>query len=458
MKKISAFFFILLLAASAKSQTPCVNKVVYAFQNVADGFTNKYTTVNWSLLTHFGFNSVDFTSSGSLNTGIKPAAAMVNMAHSNGVKVTILIWSPGNTSIVDNVLASSAKMQTLINDIKTYMQTNNLDGVNIDFENVPVTNSVDQQPNKPRVLAFAQALYNALKLGGMNYHISWSVPYTKECQFIRPVWDFAAMAPYVDVFTVMSYDYIAGNTGWTGSIQPFAGGPMYGSVYGSSANKKQYNFQNTAAEFLAAGVPASKIIMGEGFYGDEWSNLSSAAPGVMGASGGTTLNYNKLADNAAAKGKLWSAAEQTHYYAYQSAGKWVQGFYDSDSTLGIKLDHIKANNLGGLMIWALYYDSTHVELWNKIRQKFCPATGVNESIPRNTFTVFPNPMNGSAVIYSEQKNCSVSMMDAAGNVVRTFSHVDQFPFTISKGNLAPGIYMIELRSENKIERTKLAVN
>ena len=442
----------------SKAGTPCVNKIVYGFQNFTDGCTNKYQSINWSLLTHFAFSSVGFDSNGNIitnNNCYNPSSGLVNMAHTNGVKVVIMVWSPGNTSIVDNVLASSTKMQTLANTLITYMQTYNLDGTNIDFENVPITNSVDGQPNKSKVIAFAQVLYTTLKSANPNYHITWSTPYTKECQFIKPVWDFGAIASYSDCFTVMSYDYIAGNTGWTGSHQPFAGGPMYGSAYGSSANKLQYNFQNTVAEYLSAGVPASKIVMGEGFYGVEWTNLSNGTPGVFGASGGTTLNYNMMAANASAKGKQWFTTEKTHYYSYQS-GNWVQGFFDSDSTLGIKLDYIKNQNLGGLMIWALHYDSGRVELWNKIQNKLCSATGLNENSFNGKFSVYPNPSNGQFTVSGFQFPVQVRIYNVIGDkIFETTANSNEETINLKEKD---GIYFLELRYENKVERMKLIVN
>ena len=72
--------------------------------------------------------------------------------------------------------------------------------------------------------------------------------------------------------------------------------------------------------------------------------------------------------------------------------------------------------------------------------------------------VFPNPFNSSATIFSEIKNCSIKIFDVMGNAIRSFSNVNQFPFTIDRENLSSGIYFLELRSENKVERMKLVIN
>lgn len=86
------------------------------------------------------------------------------------------------------------------------------------------------------------------------------------------------------------------------------------------------------------------------------------------------------------------------------------------------------------------------------------VTGIADETNEQSLLVYPNPFNSSATIYSEQKNCSISIMDVTGNIVRSIQNVNQFPFIIARENLSSGIYFLELQSENKIERTKLIVN
>jgi hypothetical protein len=85
------------------------------------------------------------------------------------------------------------------------------------------------------------------------------------------------------------------------------------------------------------------------------------------------------------------------------------------------------------------------------------TTAVDEQASENTVSVYPNPMSASAVINSDWENCSIKICDVTGNVVRNISDVNQFPFTIERRNLSSGVYMIEIRSQNKVERTKLVI-
>ncbi len=85
------------------------------------------------------------------------------------------------------------------------------------------------------------------------------------------------------------------------------------------------------------------------------------------------------------------------------------------------------------------------------------TTAVVEQQSENAISVYPNPMAESVVINSNWKNCSLKIFDVAGNEVRNVASINQFPFSLKRGNLSSGVYMIELRSEEKTERTKLIV-
>ncbi len=85
------------------------------------------------------------------------------------------------------------------------------------------------------------------------------------------------------------------------------------------------------------------------------------------------------------------------------------------------------------------------------------VTGITEQTEQHSLVVYPNPVSSAATVLSEMKNCTLKLIDITGNTVRSFLNVDQFPFVLEKGNLSPGIYVLELSSENKIERTKFVV-
>lgn len=85
------------------------------------------------------------------------------------------------------------------------------------------------------------------------------------------------------------------------------------------------------------------------------------------------------------------------------------------------------------------------------------VVGISENIFEESISVYPNPMGSSATIISEMKSCTMRVFDLTGNLVRSISDIQQFPLTIQRENLSSEMYFVELRSENKIERTKLVV-
>ena len=86
------------------------------------------------------------------------------------------------------------------------------------------------------------------------------------------------------------------------------------------------------------------------------------------------------------------------------------------------------------------------------------VTGIqSDSDPVRSLAIYPNPFNSYATIFSEMKDCSVTIFDVTGNVVKNFLNVKQFPFSIERGGLSSGIYILELHSENNAEIMKLVI-
>ena len=85
------------------------------------------------------------------------------------------------------------------------------------------------------------------------------------------------------------------------------------------------------------------------------------------------------------------------------------------------------------------------------------ATSAEEISSESSISVYPNPSSDFFVLNSEWKNCSVKIFDVTGNLVKDFSNINQFPFTMEKGNISSGMYFLELKSENKTDRIKLLI-
>ncbi|MEU6785538.1 glycosyl hydrolase family 18 protein [Nonomuraea angiospora] len=166
--------------------------------------------------------------------------------------------------------------------------------------------------------------------------------------------DYAGAAQYVDWYNVMTYDYFGafapqGPTAPHSPLTSYSGIPTPG-FYSDAAIQK----------LKGKGVPASKLLLGIGFYGRGWAGVTQAAPGgtASGPAPGTyeqgIEDYKVLKTRCPSTGTVAGTA-----YAY-CGGQWWS--YDTPSTIGGKMSYSKSQGLGGAFFWELSGDTTNAEL------------------------------------------------------------------------------------------------
>ena len=96
-----------------------------------------YQTVDWSALTHLNIAFVNPDANGNLNHGFWEGdhvlTNIVNKAHENNVKVLISLGGAGGSANYPELTASD-KVDGFCQKIITFMNNNNIDGVDIDVE------------------------------------------------------------------------------------------------------------------------------------------------------------------------------------------------------------------------------------------------------------------------------------------------------------------------------------
>ena len=166
--------------------------------------------------------------------------------------------------------------------------------------------------------------------------------------------DYAGAAQYLDFIMPMTYDYF-GAFAAQGPTAPHS--PLYG--YSGIPTAEFYS--DAAVQLLKAkGIPASKILLGVGFYGRGWTGVSQATPG--GAAGGAAQgsyepgieDYKVLKTKCPATGTVGGTA-----YAYCGNNWWS---YDTPQTMVGKMDYVHQQSLGGTFFWELSGDTSNGEL------------------------------------------------------------------------------------------------
>lgn len=158
----------------------------------------------------------------------------------------------------------------------------------------------------------------------------------------------------MDFINLMTYDYHASWDGITGQNSP-----LY------DTNNPTFNADASVTAWIGAGAPASKILLGLGFYGhnfqltDPSSNGLGAASSGPGDAGPYTKqagfnSYLEICSNLAQGG--WTTVyddSQVCPYSY-SGDQWVG--YDNVQSITAKTQYAVSKGLAGVMMWAIDND------------------------------------------------------------------------------------------------------
>ncbi|MFC9081111.1 glycoside hydrolase family 18 protein [Streptomyces sp. NPDC057062] len=166
--------------------------------------------------------------------------------------------------------------------------------------------------------------------------------------------NYAGAAQYVDWYNPMTYDYF-GAWDATGPTAPHSPLNSYAGI-----PKANYYTSATIAKLTGLGIPASKLLLGIGFYGRGWTGVTQAAPGgtATGPAAGTYEqgidDYKVLKTKCPATGTVAGTA-----YAKCGSNWWS---YDTPSTIATKMAYKNQQGLGGSFLWELSGDTANGEL------------------------------------------------------------------------------------------------
>ncbi|GAA3004598.1 glycosyl hydrolase family 18 protein [Streptosporangium longisporum] len=166
--------------------------------------------------------------------------------------------------------------------------------------------------------------------------------------------DYAGAINDLNWLMPMTYDYFGafnaqGPTAPHSPLTSYTGIPQAG-----------FNSDAAIQKFKAKGIPASKLLLGIGFYGRGWTGVTQAAPGgtATGAAQGTYEagidDYKVLKTKCPPTGTVGGTA-----YAFCNGNWWS---YDTPATIAGKMTYAKNQGLGGAFFWETSGDTTNGEL------------------------------------------------------------------------------------------------
>ena len=253
-------------------------------------------TVQWTKITHLMFAFIFPGTSGTV-TGNAVPSSLVSAAHAAGVKVIASVGGANDFRNFSGVAANASYRANFATSLKTYITTNNIDGVDIDWE---YPTGAQDSANFTLLLA---AVRNAI---GTSKILTVDLPPTGE----KGQWISKSALSICDFYNVMAYDF-------TGAFE--------GSLVGQHSSYSQAILG--VLYWKNRGVPKEKVVLGVPFYGKDFN------------SGGNGVDYNNI---MASNPNLSPDAD--------SVGKtWFNGV----TTMTKKATYVALNGYGGIMIWQL---------------------------------------------------------------------------------------------------------
>lgn len=261
-------------------------------------------------------------------------------------------WSSGFGEAARNPAAFAESCYNLVEDPRW---ADVFDGIDIDWE---YPNACGNTCDTSGRAAFRNVMAAMRAKFGQNNLVTAAITADASSGGKIDAADYAGAAQYVDWYNPMTYDFFGawaaqGPTAPHSPLTSYSGLPQQG-FYTDAAIQK----------LKGLGVPASKLLLGIGFYGRGWTGVGQAAPGgtATGAAPGTyeagIEDYKVLKTKCPATGTVAGTA-----YAYCGNQWWS---YDTPATIAGKMTYKQQQGLGGTFFWELSGDTGNGELIKSI--------------------------------------------------------------------------------------------
>ncbi len=362
-------------------------RVHYDLTQTVYGYLPYWSTppeeLNLAGLSHVAYFGVELNGDGSLSYESRwntAAPFLVSRAHDASVNVHLCLISFSD-SVNNTVLASPSLRGKTIQNLQRLIDAHGADGVNIDIEGMDAS-------QRENFNAFIEELSEEVpEIVIATPAIDWSHAY-----------DYQKLSQYADLF-IMGYDY-HWSGGDPGPVDPLFGGTPWGP----------YALDWSVDDYLNAGVPRDRIILGLPLYGRSWETVDDSVPGI---STGTSESITMTEANQIAQtdGMLFDAVTESPYILYANEQIW----YPNIDSVESRLLWAQDESLQGVGFWALGYETGLDDFWDMMRRhteaEFNPWDPEDEYNP--TVNAGPNQtvVVGTMVQLNAQQSPNVGLVD-----------------------------------------------
>ena len=347
-------------------------KRVIGWHDINDSLA-RFKNYNYKYLTAIHLSAYELSASGlAKNKGDLQKFTFTNndviaLAQSNFTDLYLTVHSNSSEEL-SIFLNEDFSQDRLIDNLKEYVSTIGLKGLNINFEKIKLSDSraFDR---------FISRLKNTIKISGLPVTIDITLPAVFDDESLErtQAYNFGFLNGLVDHYIVLTDEMVRLDNNWAVPKSPLfkRDNLTLGTIQGS-------------IDFYANGkIPINKLIMTVSYLGIEWPVVSFEGPRkdeVHANREVSQIQYSHIQE-AFLKNKKFNDAIKVGLDTVQASafleineegydiGK-TKIWYENEHTLQAKYNWLLQNELAGVAIRGLGLDDGHAELWDVLGISF----------------------------------------------------------------------------------------
>lgn len=247
----------------------------------------------------------------------------VNEAHKKGYKVWGLVDNGFDPKRTSKILEDPLKRKKVIGQLLLYASIYNLDGINIDFENI-------YYKDKDALVAFVKELrYYTNK---QNIILSMDVTVPSSSEQWSKVYDRKALSEHVDYIAVMTYD------------EHWATSPISGSV-------ASMPWVERGIIRSMENIPSEKLFLGLPFYTRVWKEYKNENGKLKVESKAVSMVRAKEIIDEKNAAVIWNEELGQYYAQYEEEGATYKIWLEDSKSIALKTTLVEKYGLAGTASW-----------------------------------------------------------------------------------------------------------
>lgn len=284
------------------------------------------------------FFSLERGSNGEIYDNAKDdGAEYIEWTHNNNYQVWAMFSNNSLKDTTSQILNDYEKREAMIENLMDLVEEYNLDGVNVDFENM-------NESDKDVYSRFLIELAPRLKKIGKTLSVDVTAPDGSETWSL--CFDRNTIANVADYIVFMAYD-------------------QYGTSSNKAGTTAGYNWvEANIKKFLGQeDVDPEKIILGIPLYMRLWEEEEdgTAKPEVVNMRD----MFDVLPENQVA---TWDEELKQYYVEYEEDGKKYKMWVENEKSVGEKINLANQYNLAGIAFWEKDRE-TNDEFWTFVKEQ-----------------------------------------------------------------------------------------